>query len=64
MLAMIKPGDFVIMQFGTNGGQVNDAVAGARGELHGIGDETQEITNIVTKKFEAVHTFGWYERNR
>jgi lysophospholipase L1-like esterase len=59
-LALIKPGDFVLMQFGTNGGQINDA-ARARGELHGIGDETQDITNLVTKKFERVHTFGWYE---
>lgn len=59
-LALIKPGDFVVMQFGTNGGQVNDA-SRARGELHGIGDETQAITNLVTKKFETVHTFGWYE---
>jgi lysophospholipase L1-like esterase len=59
-LALIKPGDFVLMQFGTNGGQINDA-ARARGELHGIGDETQDITNLVTKKFETVHTFGWYE---
>jgi lysophospholipase L1-like esterase len=59
-LALIKPGDFLLMQFGTNGGQINDA-SRARGELHGIGDETQDITNLVTKKFETVHTFGWYE---
>jgi rhamnogalacturonan acetylesterase len=66
VLAMIKPGDFVIMQFGTNGGVVNEAVlspsARSRGEIHGIGDETQEITNIITKKFEVVHSFGWYEK--
>jgi lysophospholipase L1-like esterase len=61
-LALIKPGDFVIMQFGTNGGAVNDA-SRARGEIHGIGDETQAITNLVTKKFEVVHTFGWYEKH-
>jgi lysophospholipase L1-like esterase len=65
-LAMIKPGDFVIMQFGTNGGVVNEAVlspsARSRGEIHGIGDETQAITNIITKKFEVVHSFGWYEK--
>lgn len=60
-LAMLKPGDFVIMQFGTNGGAVNDA-SRARGEIHGIGDETQDITNLVTGKFEVVHTFGWYEK--
>ena len=60
VLALVKPGDFVIMQFGTNGGPVNDA-ARARGELHGSDDESQDITNLVTKKFETVHTFGWYE---
>jgi lysophospholipase L1-like esterase len=59
-LSLMKPGDFVIMQFGTNGGPINDA-SRARGELHGIGDETQDITNLVTKKFETVRTFGWYE---
>lgn len=59
-LALMKPGDVVIMQFGTNGGQINDA-SRARGEIHGLGDETQDITNLVTKKFETVHTFGWYE---
>jgi lysophospholipase L1-like esterase len=59
-LALIKTNDVVIMQFGTNGGPINDA-SRARGELHGIGDESQDITNVITKKFESVHTFGWYE---
>lgn len=59
-LALIKSGDFVILQFGTNGGPINDA-SRARGELHGVGDELEDITNLVTKKFETVHTFGWYE---
>jgi hypothetical protein len=63
VLAMLKPGDFVIMQFGTNGGADQRRERGrARGELHGIGDETQAITNMVTKKFETVHSFGWYEK--
>jgi lysophospholipase L1-like esterase len=57
---LIKPGDFIVMQFGTNGGPINDT-SRARGELHGISDESQDITNLVTKKFETVHTFGWYE---
>lgn len=59
-LALMKPGDFLIMQFGTNGGPINDA-SRARGEIHGIGPESQDITNQVTKKFETVHSFGWYE---
>ena len=62
MLALIKPGDFVIMQFGTNGGVVNEAVlspsARSRGEIHGIGDETQAITNIVDQKIRG-RSFLW-----
>jgi lysophospholipase L1-like esterase len=60
VLAELKPGDFVLMQFGHNdGGAVNDD-SRARGSLRGIGDETEEIDNLLTKKHEVVHTFGWY----
>src|SRR6266849_3313707 len=60
VLAELKPGDFVLMQFGHNdGGAVNDA-SRARGSLRGIGDETEEIDNLLTKKHEVVHTYGWY----
>jgi lysophospholipase L1-like esterase len=61
--AMLKPGDFVIMQFGHNdGGAINDTNR-ARGSIKGVGDETDEINNLITKKEEVVHTFGWYEKN-
>lgn len=61
-LALIKPGDFVIMQFGHNdGGSTND-MSRARGSIKGVGDESQEIENQLTKKPETVHTFGWYLR--
>ena len=59
-MAELKPGDFVLMQFGHNdGGAVNDA-SRARGSLRGTGDETEEIDNLLTKKHEVVHTYGWY----
>ncbi len=62
VLAIIKPGDFVIMQFGHNDGSaVNDATR-ARGTIRGTGDETQSITNLLTKQPEIVHSFGWYEK--
>jgi len=62
VLELVKPGDFVIMQFGHNdNGPVNDT-SRARGTIKGVGDESQEITNLITKKFEVVHSFGWYER--
>lgn len=62
VLGRLKPGDFVIMQFGHNdGGEINDT-SRARGTLRGIGDETQEIDNLLTKTHEVVHTYGWYLR--
>ena len=69
LLADVKPGDFVLIQFGHNdAGAINEEPPGsnrplrARGSLPGIGDESQEIDNVITKKHEVVHTFGWYVR--
>jgi lysophospholipase L1-like esterase len=62
LVAGLKAGDFVFIQFGQNdGGPVNDA-SRARGSLPGLGDETQEIDNQVTHVHETIHTFGWYMR--
>jgi rhamnogalacturonan acetylesterase len=62
ILAQMKPGDFVLMQFGHNdGGAINDT-SRARGSLRGVGEETEEIDNLLTKKHEVVHTYGWYMR--
>jgi len=61
-LALVKPGDVVIMQFGHNdSGAVNDSTR-ARASLPGTGDETQEIDNLLTHRHEVVHTYGWYLR--
>jgi len=69
VLADLKPGDFVLIQFGHNdGGAVNEEPPGsknplrARGSLPGLGEETREIDNIITEKHEVVHTYGWYLR--
>lgn len=69
LLADVKPGDFVLIQFGHNdAGALNEEPPGsnrplrARGSIPGIGEETQEIDNVVTKQHEIVHTFGWYLR--
>jgi lysophospholipase L1-like esterase len=60
--AMMKKGDFVMMQFGHNdGGAVNDT-SRARASLRGSGEETQEIDNLLTQHHEVVHTYGWYLR--
>jgi lysophospholipase L1-like esterase len=62
ILAELKPGDFVLMQFGHNdGGAINDN-SRARGSIRGTGEETEEIDNLLTKKHEVVHTYGWYMR--
>jgi len=67
LLADLKAGDFVLIQLGQNdGGAINEEPPGstrplrARGTLPGLGDESQEIDNVITKKHEVVHTFGWY----
>jgi lysophospholipase L1-like esterase len=62
VLAKVKEGDYVIIQFGHNdAGAVNDTIR-ARGTIKGTGDETEEIDNMITKKHEIVHSYGWYMR--
>jgi rhamnogalacturonan acetylesterase len=61
-LSMLKPGDFVIIQFGHNdGGPLNDD-SRARGSIRGVGGETEEIDNLLTKQHETVRTYGAYLR--
>jgi lysophospholipase L1-like esterase len=61
VLAAMKPGDFVLMQFGHNdGGPLN--TGRARASLKGTGDQTQEVVMEATGKTEVVHTYGWYMR--
>jgi lysophospholipase L1-like esterase len=62
ILDELKPGDFVIMQFGHNDASPLDDTARARGTIRGIGDESKEIYNPITKKQEVVYTYGWYMR--
>ena len=61
-LALLKPGDIVMMQFGHNDdGPPNDN-SRARGSIKGTGEETVEIDNLLTKQHEIVHSYGWYLR--
>ena len=50
MMEAVKPGDFVVIEFGHNSGP-----------LAGIGDETGEITDRWGHT-QTVHTHGWYLR--
>jgi rhamnogalacturonan acetylesterase len=62
ILSTLKKGDYVIMQFGHNDGGPLDDTARARGSIRGIGEESKEIFNPITKKQEVVHSYGWYMR--
>jgi rhamnogalacturonan acetylesterase len=57
-----KPGDFVLIQLGHNDGGPLDDTNRARGSIRGLGEETKDIYNPITKKPETVHTYGWYLR--
>ena len=59
-LALMKPGDIVLFQFGHNDGGIPDEPTRARSSLPGVGDRTLDIKNPILKKDETVHTFGWY----
>jgi len=67
--ALLKPGDFVLIQLGHNDSSPLNEDASvprervrARGTIKGVGDETEEVDNILTKKHEVVHSYGWYIR--
>ncbi|HEX9201603.1 MAG TPA: GDSL-type esterase/lipase family protein [Acidobacteriaceae bacterium] len=63
-LAEIKPGDYVMLQWGHNdGGDLGGAKP--RGSLHGLGEETQDVpqtVGVMAGKTETIHTYGWYNR--
>lgn len=62
VLATLKPGDVVLMQFGHNEGSIPDTSrAGYRGVLRGTGTETKELTWRNGER-ELGHTYGWYLR--
>lgn len=61
-LALMKPGDVVLFQFGHNDSGPLDDTARARGTIPGIGDESREVENPILKRHETVHSYGWYMR--
>jgi lysophospholipase L1-like esterase len=60
VLQELKRGDFVLLQMGYNDSSAVNDNKRARGSLPGVGNESQEIYNLVTHKKEVVHSFGWY----
>lgn len=69
ILKELKPGDFVIMQFGHNDASpINEdppvtAATRARGVIRNNSDESVDIVNILTGKPETVRSYGWYLRH-
>jgi len=62
VLALMKAGDVVLMQFGHNDASAVNDPTRARGSLPGTGNETTAIDNLMTGQAEVVHTYGWYLR--
>jgi rhamnogalacturonan acetylesterase len=62
MLAEMKPGDLVLIQFGHNDVGPLGAPGKFRGSLKGTGDET-EIVEKPDGTRETVHSYGWYLRH-
>lgn len=60
VLSALRPGDFVIIQFGHNDGGEVFATTRPRASLPGIGDETREGIVEMNGQFEVVRSFGWY----
>jgi rhamnogalacturonan acetylesterase len=61
ILDAIKPGDFVIIQFGHNDVGPLDEKGKFRGSIKGIGEETEKVTK-PDGTVEEVHSYGWYLR--
>jgi rhamnogalacturonan acetylesterase len=55
----IKPGDFVVIQFGHNDVSPLDERGKFRGSVKGIGDETEKVTK-PDGSIEEVRSYGWY----
>jgi rhamnogalacturonan acetylesterase len=62
VLAKIKTGDYVVMQFGHNDSSPLVDTSRARGTIKSNGDESQDLYNPLTKKQEVIHSYGWYLR--
>ncbi len=60
--AKIRPGDYVMMQFGHNDSSPLTDSTRARGTIKSNSDESQEVFNYLTKQKEVVHSYGWYLR--
>lgn len=62
VISAIKPGDYLLIEFGHNeGGKPDTTHFGARAVLKDIGDDSV-IVNWAKTGPEVVHSYGWYLR--
>lgn len=61
-LERLRPGDFLIMQFGHNDGGERFKGDRPRASLKGNGDNTEDGVVEMTGKEETVRSYGWYLR--
>jgi len=62
VLSAVKPGDYIVMQFGHNDGGAPNDVQRPRGTLKGNGEEAKNYFMDASKDSLLVHTYGWYMR--
>ena len=60
--ADLRPGDFVLMQFGHNDGGELSQGDRPRASLKGNGNDSKDVVVENTGKAETVHSYGWYLR--
>ena len=59
--AALKSGDYLFIQFGHNDGSAINTEK-ARGTIPGNGDESKVYKMETTKRYQVVHSYGWYIR--
>jgi rhamnogalacturonan acetylesterase len=62
VLDSIRPGDYVMMQFGHNDSSPIVDTLRARGTIKGNGDDYQEVKNPLLEQKEMVYSYGYYLR--
>jgi lysophospholipase L1-like esterase len=60
--SMLRPGDWVVMQFGHNDAAALNDASRARGTVRGVGDEAVPVHNLITGELEVVRSYGGYLR--
>jgi rhamnogalacturonan acetylesterase len=56
----LKPGDYVMIEFGHNDDAPLADTARSRGSIKGTGNDSAIVFNPFTRQQEVVHTYGWY----